>query len=170
MDRLKSLRQQAHEDKAPRVALRLQGIMLSIEKHTTGEIADLLKTDRTTVFGWVQKWNLHGSEGLLEGHRSGRPPRLSEQQREQLGDIVESGPVAYGFESGVWTSPMITQVITEEFDVDYHAGHVRKLLHDLRFSVQRPTTKLVRADPALQRKWVRYSYPNLKKKPARKRR
>jgi transposase len=144
--------------------------MLSIEKRTTGEIANLLKAERTTVFGWIRNWNEHGAEGLLEGHRSGRPRRLSEQEREQLTDIVDSGPVAYGFESGVWTSPMIAQVIADEFGVGYHPGHVRKLLHDLRFSVQRPTTKLVRADPVLQRKWVRYSYPNIKKKPARKER
>jgi hypothetical protein len=34
--------------------------------------------------------------------------------------------------------------------------------------VQRPTTKLVAADPKKQNKWIRYTQPNLKKKPEKK--
>jgi len=39
---------------------------------------------------------------------------------------------------------------------------VRKLLKALGYSVQRPTS-LVQADWKQQRKWMRYTYPNLKK-------
>ena len=72
--------------------------------------------------------------------------------------------MAYGLETGIWTSPLVRQVIAEEFGQQYHAGHVRKLLKQLGYSVQRPTTRLVQADLKQQRKWVRYTYPNLKKK------
>ena len=50
---------------------------------------------------------------------------------------------------------------------DYHPGHVRKLMHQLGFTVQRPTRKLARADPQKQDRWHRHTYPNLKKKPQR---
>jgi hypothetical protein len=43
---------------------------------------------------------------------------LTRKQLEQLHDIVESGPVAYGLNSGVWTSPVLAGVIQEEFAVD----------------------------------------------------
>ena len=112
----------------------------------------------------------YGFEGLLEGQRSGRPSSLNEKDQIHLQDILDSGPIAYGFTSGVWTSPMITQVIAEEFGVHYHPGHVRKLLHSLDFSVQRPRRKLVRADPEKQSKWRRYTYPRLKKTLRRKER
>jgi transposase len=105
-----------------------------------------------------------GGEGLKEGHRSGRPAQLTVGQRQDLHDIIESGPVAYGLNTGVWTSPLIAAIIAEEFDVTYHPGHVRRLLHRIGLSVQRPTTRLVKADPPEQRKWTRYTYPNLKKK------
>lgn len=163
LDRLKRLRREAHADKEPRVALRIQGIMLSLEKRSTVEIARLLKVHRSRVYAWINAWNEYREEGLLEGHRSGRPSMLNEEEKERLEDIVDSGPVAYGFHTGVWTSPMIAQVIQEEFDVHYHPGHVRKLLKQMGFSVQRPTTRLIRADPRKQNKWIRYTYPNLKK-------
>src|SRR5881398_92826 len=63
---------------------------------------------------------------------------------------------------------MIAWIIEEEFGVDYHPGHVRKLLHELHFSVQRPHRVLIRANPTEQDRWHRYTYPKLKKKPQEK--
>jgi len=54
--------------------------------------------------------------------------------------------VAYGLDSGIWTSPMLDWVIEEEFRVHYHPGHVCRLLHQLGFSGQRPRRRLARAD------------------------
>jgi transposase len=144
--------------------------MLSLSKYTTGQIAGMLQVDRTSVYAWVNNWNEYGEQGIMEGYRCGRPCRLTEEDKTQLHDIVDSGPIAYGFDSGVWTSPMVAQVIDETFGVQYHQGHVRKLLKALGFSVQRPTTSLVQAQVPAKNKWVRYTYPNLKKKHAKKRR
>lgn len=168
LQRIKVLRQVAQTDKAPRVALRLEAIMLSVQGQTTGQIAQGLQVDRTRVHAWIGAWNEHGDEGLLEGHRSGRPAQLSAAQREQLADILDSGPVAHGLNTGVWTSPLIAQVIQDEFGVRYHPGHVRHLLKGLNFSVQRPKTRLVQADPKKQNRWIRYTHPNLKKTPGAK--
>lgn len=161
--RLVQMRREAQTDKAPRVVLRIQGILLSLDGHTTGEIAQRLKIHRSTVPTWIEHWNQQGTEGLWEGHRSGRPAGLEVRDRERLCDILDSGPVAYGLETGIWTSPLIRQVIQEEFDQEYHPGHVRKLLKQLGYSLQRPTTRLVQADLVQKRKWVRYTYPKLKK-------
>jgi len=158
-----ALRRAAEADGAYRVARRLHAILMSHQEHTSGEIAHLLDAPRSRVSLWLQQYQTHGWEALLEGHRSGRPKELSEAQRSQLDDIIDSGPVAYGFTSGVWTSPMIARVIAEEFDVRYHPGHVRKVLKSMGFSVQRPRRKLAKADPVAQDRWQRYTYPRLKK-------
>jgi transposase len=162
---LLAFRQEAQTDKSPRVALRLQAILLSADGHTPPAIADLLHVHRSRVHDWIRRWMDHGIEGVKEGHRSGRPSELTPAQREALHDIIESGPVAHGLNTGVWTSKLVAEVIQEEFGVDYHPGHVRKVLHLIGCSVQRPTTRLVQADPKAQKKWIRYSYPNLKKTP-----
>jgi transposase len=159
------LSKEAERDGAYRVAKRLQAVVLNSEGHTSGDLAGILKAPRSKVSEWLLRYQGYGIEGLLEGYRSGRPSVLTEQQREQLGDILDSGPVAYGLDTGIWTSPMIGWVIEEEFGVAYHPGHVRKLLHGLDFSVQRPRRVLARADAGEQDRWHRRTYPHLKKKP-----
>jgi transposase len=163
ISKLLNLRRQAQKDREPRVVLRISGIVMSLEGHTTGEIANTLKVHRSTVPLWIDHWNRYGEEGLWEGQRPGRPCGLQAEERERLCDILDSGPVAYGLETGIWTSPLLRQIIGEEFGQDYHPGHIRKMLKQLGYSVQRPTTRLVQADRQQERKWVRYTYPNLKK-------
>ena len=167
-DRLIHLRKQAERDGAYRVAKRLQAVVLNSEGRTSGELAEILKAPRSRVSEWLSLYAAHGVEGILEGQRSGRPRALTESQQEQLADILDSGPVAYGLDTGVWTSPMIAWLIEEEFGIPFHPGHVRKILHRLGYSVQRPRRRLARAKPWEQDRWHRYTYPNLKKKPKRK--
>ena len=160
---LSALKREAERDGAHRVARRIHAVLLNHQEHTSGEIAQLLEAPRSKVSLWLSQYESYGWEALLEGHRSGRPRELNSAQFSQLDDIIDSGPVAYGFTSGVWTSPMIGRVIEEEFAVRYHSGHVRKLLKGVGFSVQRPRRKLTKADPVEQDRWQRYTYPRLKK-------
>ena len=160
---LSALKREAERDGAHRVARRLHAVLLNHQEHTSGDIARLLEAPRSKVSLWLGQYERHGWEALLEGHRSGRPKALTSAQLAQLDGWIDSGPIAYGFASGVWTSPMIARVIAEEFGVHYHPGHVRKVLKALGFSVQRPRRQLAKADPAEQDRWQRYTYPKLKK-------
>jgi transposase len=162
--RLIRLRKEAEQDGAYRVAKRLQAVILNAQGHSSGKVADVLQAPRSKVSQWLSDYEAFGVEGLLEGHRSGRPAALTPRQHTKLSQLLEHGPVAYGLDRGLWTSPVIAWVIEQEFGVHYHPGHVRKLLHALHFSVQRPRRVLLRANPAAQERWRRYTYPRLKKK------
>jgi len=168
--KLLGLKKQAETEGADRVARRIHAVLLNHDGYTSGQIVKLLRSPRSRISEWLSNYEQYGYEGLLEGYRPGRPGALTAGQKEILADIIDSGPVAYGFLSGVWTSLMITRVIRDEFAIRYHPGHVRRLLHQLGFSVQRPRRKLARADAHKQDRWHRYTYPNLKKTPKCKRR
>jgi transposase len=155
----------AEQDGEYRVAKRIHAILLNNNGHVSGNISRLLNSPRSKVSEWLKKYEEFGFEALLEGCRSGRPCLLNKDQEKILCDIIDSGPIAYGYLSGVWTSPMIKNVIENEFLISYHSGHVRKILHSLNYSVQRPKRVLAKADPKKQSKWRRYTYPNIKKKP-----
>jgi len=162
--RLQRWKKAAEANGAYRVARRLHAVLLNAAGHSSGDIADILAAPRSKVSQWLSDYEEFGDEALLEGQRSGRPALLTGAQQTDLGDIIDSGPLAYGFTSGVWNAPMIGRVIAEEFKVKYTSRHVRRLLDCIGFSVQRPKRILARANPVEQNRWRRYTYPNLKKK------
>jgi len=155
-------KQQAEGKGAHREARRLHAVLLNHDGWSSGEIAALLKAPRSRVSAWLRSFEQEGWPALQEGTRSGRPPLLDSLDRERLADLVDSGPTAYGFLSGVWTSPMIAWVIEEEFGVRYHPGHVWRLLQQLGFSVQKPRNVMIRADTAAQQRWSRSVYPAIR--------
>ena len=106
-----------------------------------------------------------GADGLRTGKPPGAAPRLSEEQRSKLGQVIKAGPQAAGFTSGVWTGPMLREFIFQHFGVSYHNHHIPRLLHQLGFSVQRPRKRLARADAAAQALWIEDRFPAIKKKP-----
>lgn len=108
-----------------------------------------------------------GAEGLRTGKAPGPKPRLTEEQRKELGALIESGPQSAGFTSGMWTGPMVGDLIRKRFGVSYHNHYVPDLLHQLGFSVQRPRKRLARADAVAQDAWLRERFPAIKKKPLR---
>jgi transposase len=165
--KLLKMKKEADQDGQYRVAKRIHAALLNHEGNTSGKIAHILKSPRSCVFEWISNYVKYGEESFLEGYRSGRPGQLSKKQKQILSDIVESGPVAYGYLSGVWTAVMIREIINNEFNVAYDARHVRRILDELDFSLQRPKRVLANADPIKQNRWIRYTYPLIKKKPIR---
>jgi transposase len=162
---VKRMQHAARHDGAYLVAQRLHAVRLSMEGYTAPQIGSVLGMHRSNVSLWLRRWQEEGLEGVLAEPRSGRPSRLGSEERRHLDELIDSGPIAYGFLSGVWTAPMVAQLIAEVFGVWYHPGHVRKLLRALGFSLQRPGRLLIRANPREQERWERHTYPGLKKKP-----
>jgi transposase len=68
----------------------------------------------------------------------GAPPRLSEDKRARLPELLAQGAQAHGFRADVWTCERVAIVIRREFGVSYHPAHVSRLLKKLRLSLQKP--------------------------------
>jgi transposase len=162
---LKKRLDRALEEKDLAIWRRLKAVLSYIEGHAVQALADLLDVDRSTISRWLQQYDRHNLAGLETGTAPGAAPRLSPEQRQELGAILDAGPQAAGFDTGLWTGPMIGQVIKEHWNVEYHQHHIPRLLHQLGFSVQRPRKRLARADKEAQAHWVRERFPDIKKKP-----
>lgn len=146
-----------------RLHRRLRSILLCADGYTSGEIAHKLGVSRQIVSLWLKTYSDSGIEGLYDKAKPGRPEGLTDIQVLHICDIIHSGPTAYGLITGVWTSPIIRNIIYEEFGVWYHDAHVRRLLKKFGFSVQRPKHLLANADVENRASWIRQTYPNLKK-------
>lgn len=143
---------------------RGRAVLGYIEGRRVIEMAKELDVTRGAINRWLGWYEAEGVAGLVTGKAPGAAPKLTDFQRQLLGAIIEGGPEAAGYASGVWTGPMIADLIQQRFGVRYHNHHVPRLLNTLGFSVQRPRKRLARADAEAQAYWLRTKFPAIKKK------
>ena len=135
---------------------RLAGqALLQAGNLTTQRIAEHLGVDDGTVRHWKRKLRHHGEHALKAKTGGGRPRQLTAEQETLLGELIDQGAKAYGFDNDQWTSPRVREVIGQQFGIWYHVDHVYKLLIKLGFSVQKPGKKAVERDEGSIRTWAR---------------
>jgi transposase len=161
-----ALRKVAKKAKDAVFDTRLRAVLLvGGERRSAREAAEMCELHPRVVEGFVALYRRGGAEGLRPGKAPGRVPRLSPEQKAALAPVIESGPLAAGYETGVWTASLVVDVIQKRFDIEYSQDQVRRILHQLGFSVQYPRKKLALVDHEAQAKWIRRTLPALKKRP-----
>ncbi len=80
------------KDLPKRSARRIHAIVLSSQGYTIEEISEIHDIDRDTVSKWIDKWIANGIEGLLDKPKQNRKPKLNEEEREILREILEKNP------------------------------------------------------------------------------
>lgn len=165
LSRLDALLDEAERTGDLAVWKRARAIRAYVDGERVVDIAAQVRVVRGSVNQWLRWFETLGADGLRTQKHPGGAPRLTPDQLEDLGRIIEAGPIEAGFTSGVWTGPMIGRLILDRWGVRYHNQHVPRLLGKLGFSVQRPRKRLARANAEAQATWVRERLPEIKKKP-----
>ncbi len=144
---------------------RFEAMRLLDQGHNQSETARRLKVARQTVSEWRRPYLEHGPAGLRRAGRAGRKPLLDAAQRERLTSLLLEGPEAHGFRTPLWTCPRVARLVADEFGVNYHEGHVWKILQALNWSRQRPVGKARERNEEAIRTWKRKTWRRIKKKP-----
>lgn len=90
---------------------------------------------------------------------------LSPADQKRLVELLEKGPERLGYETPLWTCDRVADLIAQEFEVSYHAGHVWKILRQLNWSVQRPAGRALERDEVTIQRWKAERWPAIKKSP-----
>jgi transposase len=142
---------------------RMRAVRLFGQGETQATVARRLGVSRTTAMRWAQSFEEEGREGLRAAGRAGRKPRLSAEQLKEVEAVLLEGPIAFGYATGFWTLPRVAEVIDHVTDTRYHPGHVWRVLHKLGWSRQKPTTRARERDEAAIERWVKTTWPAVKK-------
>jgi transposase len=119
---------------------RLRAFELKEQGWKQTQIADALGVSEGAVSQWMKRVREKGVQALRHNPPPGAPPRLSEDERARLPELVAQGAEAHGFRGDVWTCERVAEVIRREFGVSYHPAHVSRLLKKLRLSLQKRRT------------------------------
>lgn len=129
------------------------------------EVARLLGVTPTSVVRWKEALEEGGLAVLKAKPHPGRPPALSAEQKAALEALLRQGPLAAGFATDLWTLDRVAQVIQAHFAIEYHPGHVWKILRGLGWSPQKPERRARERDEAAITAWRDETWPQIKKKP-----
>ena len=121
----------ARRDAAKLEARRIAAMARLRSGESTSAIARSLGVSIQSVQRWARCYRLRGEEGLRRLPKSGYRPKLAREKLAQLPSMLAKGPLAFGFETPVWTSERIASLIWSRFRVRYSWDHVQRLLPSL---------------------------------------
>lgn len=147
---------------------RREGIRLLKQGLSQSEVARQVQVSHRSVGRWAQAYAEQGRDGLRKAGRAGRKPRLSGEDLRRLERGLLQGPETLGYETPLWTSGRVADLIEREFGVRYHAGHVWRILVGLGWSCQRPEGRARERNKEAIRHWKKVRWLAIKKKPARR--
>jgi transposase len=138
-------------------ARRWQALWLLSQGRKAADVAQTLGMCSAWVRRVRQRYNAGGPESVPEGHQvhpGGRPPRLTEKQRQQLQHRLARAPQA----GGLWTGAKVAQWIEGQTKRKAHPQLGCAYLQRLGWSLQVPRRRPAQAAPSAQQAAFKKSF------------
>lgn len=124
---------------------------------------------RTTVYRWLAAEEQGGTEALASTKATGRPPKLDDKQKRQIFRWINGkDPRQYGFDFGLWTRRIVSELVQRKFGIHLGVTAVGRILQELGITPQKPLRRAYERDPEAIERWKRNVFPALRVR-ARKR-
>jgi transposase len=130
---------------------------------TQTAIALALGLSQSGVSKLLKKAQEQGLDSLHEQKHSGRPPKLSTAQVEELRHMLKQGATAHGFVGNVWTSTRVATLLERHFGIHLSDRQVLRILHKMKWTRQKPVRKAVQRNEAAITHWRKKRWPYLKR-------
>jgi len=126
-------------------------------------VAAAYGVERTTLYRWMQKYEVDGKSGLERKAGSGRRRKLEELGEDELRALVLNGAQHFGYETDLWTVGRLRRVITEEFSIVLSKNTVWRRLRDAGLTYQKPEREYYEIDEEARKKWLQYEVPKIRR-------
>ncbi len=128
---LRGLAVKAKDADQARRLLALAAVYDGMDREEAARIGGM---DRQTLRDWVHRFNERGPEGLINIKPTGRPSKLSAEQKEELKQLVEAGPDPEKDVVARWRCVDLQRVLGERFAVDLSEVSLGRVLKQLGYS------------------------------------
>lgn len=152
-------------DRSDQEVRRRRAAQLFKEGRSQADVARFLQVSRQSVSRWYEDWSKGGLAALKKAPRTGRPARLTPAQLGKVERALLKGARANGYSTELWTLQRVSEVIARLTGVQYHPGHVWRILRGLGWTRQTPARRAAERDEEAIETWVRERWPELKKTP-----
>ncbi|WHI46726.1 IS630 family transposase [Microbulbifer sp. VAAF005] len=143
--------------------IRKIAVQRVFDGESAAEVSRSLGLGSRTIFPWLRTAREKGIEALSPKIRPGRGRKLSAIEEEEVKRwIIGGDPRQYGFDFGLWTRQIVSDLIFERFKIELSVSSVGTLLHRLGLTPQKPLRRAYERDEKAVNKWVKEVYPKIK--------
>ena len=125
---------------------RAQALLWLAEGSDVGEIAELLRVSRQTIYNWLSRFQerseLDLRARLLDAPRPGRPRAASGTIDELVAAVIDGDPRPLGYHATVWTAPLLVRYLRDHHAIEVSDRTVSRAIDRLGIRWKRPRHEL----------------------------
>lgn len=112
------------------------------------DLAERHHVSRKTIRNWLDRFEDQPlDQAPYDDPRSGRPSKLTDEEREEFFEHLHQSPDEFGFDRQVWSPVLVHHHLDHEFGVEYTLVHIRRLMHEAGLSWRTARPRHYEADP-----------------------
>ena len=127
-DALSTLDTFLKQTKEARVFRRAQAVRNVVKGQRLQTVSDALQFTYSALRKWVHRFAHHGTQGLVDRPRSGRPPKITCALEQHLNRLVDQDPLEHGSRYSQWSCRELATVLARETGVHLGRESVRGVL------------------------------------------
>jgi transposase len=126
-----------------RMRERAHMVLLSSQGRAIKEICSIVYRSENTVTTWLNAYESMGFPGLYDGDIPGRPPRLNQNQQEQIGAWLDDSPRKEGYQQSNWTLKLVNHHVLQQFGERFSLSRIWEMVRGQEFTLIRPRHKTI---------------------------
>jgi len=135
----RQLERQLQETRDVGVFRRTLAVLEAAGGRPVAELADLLRTSRSSVYHWLASYRSLQDPASLADHRGGNRPTLwSEELCAALGASMAQVPDRFGYRAVEWTVPLLQRHLARWSGTPPSRSSIRRQLHQQGYAWKRP--------------------------------
>ena len=95
-------------------------------------VSDALALTYAALRKWVYRFASHGTQGLVDRPRSGRPPKITCELEQHLNRLVDQDPLQHGSLSSQWSCRELATVLAQQTGIRLGRESIRCALKKRR--------------------------------------
>lgn len=124
----------SHDD--TRFYFRVFSVNFVLNGMSAANVAEIAGVSRSTVSDWVKAVDEKGFEALKSVKPSGRPSKLTAEQKYEIDIVLQKEPSEFGYK--VWDGPTLSAYIKKTYQIELSTRQCQRLFHELGYSKIRP--------------------------------
>jgi transposase len=131
-DALPTLDTFVKQTREARVFRRAQAVREVVKGQRLQTVSDALQFTYSALRKWVHRFASHGTQGLVDRPRSGRPPKVTCALEKPLNRLIDQAPLQHGALYSLWSCRELATVLARETGVQLGRESVRSVLKKTR--------------------------------------